>query len=152
MFKNRFPKDGPTCRRPVVNPRHQTSQGQSVAKHETCSLIVEHQIPSIKVFFLNKCQKSQASWYQTIIIREQNTIGKPKKSELIEKSIYIYIYIDTELLTKVIRRKHIIQPTDFGACSSTCCQWDGEDVPAPWERSNSHPPVLVQKSCVNQFI
>ena len=22
----------------------------------------------------------------------------------------------------------------------------------PWERSNSHPPVRVQKSCVNQFI
>ena len=43
--------------------------------------------------------------------------------------------------TKVIRRKHIVQPTGFGACSSTCCQWDGEDVPAPWERSISHPPV-----------
>ena len=28
--------------------------------------------------------------------------------------------------TKVIRRKHIIQPTGFGACSSTYCQWDGE--------------------------
>ena len=54
--------------------------------------------------------------------------------------------------TKVIRRKHIIQPTSFGACSSTCCQWDGEDVPAPWERSNPDPPVRVQKSCVNQFI
>ena len=54
--------------------------------------------------------------------------------------------------TKVIRRKHIIQPTGFGTCSSTCCEWDGEDVPAPWERSNSHPPVRVQKSCVNQFI
>ena len=35
VFKNRFPKDGPTCRRQVVNPRHQTSQGQSVAKPET---------------------------------------------------------------------------------------------------------------------
>ena len=39
--------------------------------------------------------------------------------------------------TNVIRRKHIIQPTGLGACSSTCCQWDGEDVPASWERSNS---------------
>ena len=28
VFKNRFPKGGPTCRRQVVNPRHQTSQGQ----------------------------------------------------------------------------------------------------------------------------
>ena len=61
--------------------------------------------------------------------------------------IYIYIYILTQSFwtgTKVIRRKHIIQPTGFGACSSTCCQWDGEDVLAPWERSNSHPPVRVQ--------
>ena len=58
--------------------------------------------------------------------------------------IYICTYILTQSLwtvTKVIRRKHIVQPTGFGACSSTCCQWDGEDLPAPWERSNSHPPV-----------
>ena len=34
VFKNRFPKGGATCRRQVVNPRHQTSQGQSVAKPE----------------------------------------------------------------------------------------------------------------------
>ena len=32
LFKNWFPKGGPTCRRQVVNPWHQTSQGQSVAK------------------------------------------------------------------------------------------------------------------------
>ena len=32
---NRFPKGGPTCRRQVVNPQDQTSQGQSVAKPET---------------------------------------------------------------------------------------------------------------------
>ena len=72
-----------------------------------------------------------------------------------KECIYLYIYILTQSFwtgTKVIRRKHIVQPTGFGACSSTCCQWDGEDVPAPWERSNSHPPVGVQKSCVNQFI
>ena len=58
--------------------------------------------------------------------------------------IHIYTYILTQSFwtgTKVIRRKHIVQPTGFGACSSTCCQWDGEDVPAPWEWSNSHPPV-----------
>ena len=30
-----FPQGGPTCRRQVVNPRHQTPQGQSVAKPET---------------------------------------------------------------------------------------------------------------------
>ena len=71
------------------------------------------------------------------------------------RNAYIHIYILTQSFwtgTKVIRRKHIVQPTGFGASSSTCCQWDGEDVPAPWERSNSHPPVRVQKSCVNQFI
>ena len=32
---NIFPKGGPTCMRQVVNPRHQTPQGQSVAKPET---------------------------------------------------------------------------------------------------------------------
>ena len=35
LFRIRFPKGGPTCRRQVVNPRHQTPQGQSVAKPET---------------------------------------------------------------------------------------------------------------------
>ena len=44
--------------------------------------------------------------------------------------ICIYIYILTESFwtgTKIIRRKHIIQPTGFGACSSTCCHmgWRG---------------------------
>ena len=35
LFKIRFPKGGPTCRRQVVNPRYQSLQGQSVAKPET---------------------------------------------------------------------------------------------------------------------
>ena len=35
LFKIRFSKGGPTCRRQVLNPRHQTPQGQSVAKPET---------------------------------------------------------------------------------------------------------------------
>ena len=35
LFKIRFPKGGLTCGRQVVNPRHQTPQGQSVAKPET---------------------------------------------------------------------------------------------------------------------
>ena len=35
LFKTRFPKSGPKCRRQVVNPRYQTPQGQSVAKPET---------------------------------------------------------------------------------------------------------------------
>ena len=55
-----------------------------------------------------------------------------------------YIYILTQLLGENKGHQDIIQPTGFGACSSTCCQWDGEDVPAPWGRSNSHPPVRVQ--------
>ena len=68
---------------------------------------------------------------------------------------HIYTYIFTQSFwtrTKVIRRKYIIQPTGFGACFSTFCQWDGENVPAPWKPSNSHPPVRVQNSYVNQFI
>ena len=35
LFRIGFPKGGPTCRRQVVNPQHQTPQGQSVAKPET---------------------------------------------------------------------------------------------------------------------
>ena len=34
LFKSRFSKGGPTCRRQVVNPRHQTPQEQLVAKPE----------------------------------------------------------------------------------------------------------------------
>ena len=35
LFKSRFPKGGPTCSRQVVDPRHQTPQGQLVANPET---------------------------------------------------------------------------------------------------------------------
>ena len=52
-------------------------QGQ---KHSGRWGIVEHQIPSIKVLFKINA-KSQASWYWTVIIREQDTIGKPEKSK-----------------------------------------------------------------------
>ena len=59
----------------MLNPVFwKNDQGQ---KHPGRWGIVELQIPSIK------CQKSQAAWYSTIIIREQDTIGKPKKTELI---------------------------------------------------------------------
>ena len=69
------------------------------------------------------------------------------------KNAYICILTQSFWMgTTVIRRKHIIQPPGFGACSSTSFQWDGEDVPVPWERWNSHPPVQIKKSCVNQFI
>ena len=49
LFRIRVPKGGPTCRRQVVNPRHQTSQGQSVAKPETPlqNIQVEPVIPYI---------------------------------------------------------------------------------------------------------
>ena len=52
------------------------------------------------------------------------------------ENAYIYKHSASWTGTNVTRRKHIIQATGFGGCSSTCCQWDGEDVPAPWERSN----------------
>ena len=35
LLKSRFPKIGQTYRRQVVDPQHQTPQGQSVAKPET---------------------------------------------------------------------------------------------------------------------
>ena len=35
LFKIRFPKGGPPCRRQVVNLRHQTPQGQLVEMPET---------------------------------------------------------------------------------------------------------------------
>ena len=35
LLKSRFPKSGQAHNRQVVNPRHQTPQGQSVAKPET---------------------------------------------------------------------------------------------------------------------
>ena len=39
--------------------------------------------------------------------------------------MHIYITQSFWTGTKVIRRKHIVQPIGFDACSSTCCQWDG---------------------------
>ena len=36
LFKSRFPKGGPACRRQVVNPRHQTPQEKvTVMLHES---------------------------------------------------------------------------------------------------------------------
>ena len=60
---------------------------------------IQYVKPTAQLVFKNRFPKGgQASWYQTIIIREQDTIGKPKKTELIEEHIYIYTYINTELL------------------------------------------------------
>ena len=162
-------------------------QGQ---KHPGRWGIVEHQIPSIKMFKTNtKSHKHPSirflskSKTQLVNQRKQKSGIQPRNRALPYRTwwgaaspilndtpvvyttynrtrmrnvhTHIYTYILTQSFwtgTKVIRRKHIVQPTGFGACSSTCCPWDGEDVPAPWERSNSHPPVRVQKSCVNPFI
>ena len=143
-------------------PRAKTSWGLEIA---------EHQIPSIKVLFKTNTKGHKRPSIRPFI-REQDTIGKPKKkvafnpgtvhsleiqsyrmwwgaaSPILNDTPVVcrytsynrthikneYIYILTQSFwagTKVIRRKHIIQPTGFGACSSTCCQWDREDVPAP---------------------
>ena len=99
------------------------------------------------------CSFANTEWHSRCIYKYIYIYTSYNRTHV--RNAYIYIYILTQSFwtgTKVIRRKHIMQPTGFGACSSTCSQWDGEDVPAPWERSNSHPPVRVQKSCVNQFI
>ena len=62
-------------------------------------------------------------------------------------------YLDDKLSiwtnTKFVRRKHITQPTGFGAYSLTCFQWDGEVVPAWWEPLKSQPLVLVQNTLWN---
>ena len=42
---------------------------------------------------------------------------------------YVYNKCSARARTKVVRRKHIIKPTGSGAYSSTCFQWEGEDVP-----------------------
>ena len=174
----------------VLNPIFSKKvQGQ---KHSGRWGIVEHQIPSIKVFFKTNTKGHKhpsirllsKSKTQLVNQRKQKVAFSPGTAHSPEiqsyrtwwgaaspipndtpivytsynrtciRNAHTYIYILTQSFwmgTKVIRRKHIVQPTGFGACSSTCCQWDGEDVPAPWERSSSHPPVRVQKSCVNQF-
>ena len=125
-------------------------QGQ---KHPGRWGIVEHQIPSIKVLFKRNTKSHKHPGIKLLSESKTQLVNQRKQDSY--RNIYIFIYLLTQSFwtgTKVIRRKHIIQPTGFGACSSTYCQWDGEDVPATWERSNSHPPVRVQKSCVNQFI
>ena len=68
-------------------------QGQ---KHPGRWGIVEHQIPSIEVLF--KTNTKSHKHPGITLLSENKTIGKPKKTGLIQKSIYIYIYIHTELL------------------------------------------------------
>ena len=68
--------------------------------------------------------------------------------------IYIYIYIHTELLDgNQGHQEETHHPTHrFRRLFLDLLSLGWRDVPAPWERSNSHPPVRVQKSCVNPFI
>ena len=120
-------------------------QGQ---KHPGRWGIVENQIPSIKVLFKTNGKSHKHPGIKLLSSESKTQLVNQRKQDSNRRA---HIYLLTQSFwteTKVIRRKHIIQPTGFGACSSTCCQWDGEDVPAPWERSNSHPPVLVKKSVV----
>ena len=55
-------------------------QGQ---KHPGRWGIVEHQIPSIKVLYKTNAKSHKHPGIKTIIIREQDTTGKLKKTELI---------------------------------------------------------------------
>ena len=123
-------------------------------KHPGRRGIVEHQIPSIKVLFKTNAKSHKHPGIKLLSSESKTQLVNQRKQNSYRRA-YIYIYILTQSFwtgTKVIRWKHIIQPTGFGTCSSTCCQWDEEDVQVPWEQSNSYPPVRVQKSCVNQFI
>ena len=47
LFKSRFPNGGPTCRRQVVNPRHQMPQGQSVARHSDANMADTTLVPEL---------------------------------------------------------------------------------------------------------
>ena len=117
-------KGGPTAgRRQVVNPWHQMSNVVSTISCKAWNSPAEY-----------------PSWVARCDIY-----------------IYIYIYIYYMCVcvfvcmyvtqsfwtgTKVIRRKHIIQPTSVGACFSTCCQWDEEDVPC--HGSDQTPTILFE--------
>ena len=142
-------------------------QGQ---KHPGRWVIVEHQIPSIKVLFktntkghrhpsirlLSKSKTQLVNQRKQKVAFSPGTAHSPEiqsyrtwwgaaspilndtpvgyttynRTRIRNAHTYIYIYILTQSFwtgTKVIRRKHIVQPTGFGAYSSTCCQWDGEE-------------------------
>ena len=100
--------------------------------------IAEHRIPSIKVLFKTNAKGHKHPGIKLLSSESKTQLVNQRKLNSYRKRVYIYIYYiySTQSFwtrTKVIRRKHIIQSTIFGACSSTCCQWDGEDVPAPCE-------------------
>ena len=54
-FYTRFPKSAPTYKRQVVNPRHQTSKGQSVAKPGTPPVEYRRREPKIQFNIQREC-------------------------------------------------------------------------------------------------
>ena len=153
-------------------------QGQ---KHPGRWGVVEHQIPSTKVLFKTNTKShkhpgitllSSESKTQLVNLRKQKLAFNPGTAHSpeiqsyrmwwgaaspilndtpdvciytsynrihIKMHIYIYIFI-TEL------------PDGKPVPRLVVNGMERKDVPVPWERSNSHPHVRVQKSCVNQFI
>ena len=106
-------------------------------------VIIEHRIPSINALLKTNAKSHKHPGIKLLSSESKTQLVNQRKQNSYRRA---YIYLLTQSFwtgTKVIRRKHIIQPTGFGACPSTYRQWDGEVVPVPWERSNSHPPVPV---------
>ena len=99
-------------------------QGQ---KHPGRWGIVDHQIHSIKVLFKTNAKSHKHPGIKLLSSESKTQLVNQRKQNSYRRAyiyIYIWIYILTQSFwtgTKVIRRKHIIQPTGFGACSSTCC-------------------------------
>ena len=101
VFKNRFPKGGPTCKRQVVNPRHQTSLGQSVAKHETPLQvqgqkrperwgIVEYLTPRINVLFKTNAKSHKHPGIKLLSTESKTQLVYQGRAYI----LYIYIYIN----------------------------------------------------------
>ena len=77
VFKNRFPKVGPTCRRQVVNPRHQTSTISCKAWNspaEYLSWVARCDIKGSESIMLNPIfwkkvqgQKHPHTYYQSVV-------------------------------------------------------------------------------------
>ena len=65
---------------------------------------------------------------------------------------HVCIKWSTRARTKVVRRKHIIQATGFGAYSSTSFNGMEKMCQRHGSNQNPHPSVLVRKPLCNQFI
>ena len=124
-------------------------QGQ---KHPGRWGIVEHQIPSIKVLFKTNAKSHKHPGIKILSSESKKQLVNQRKQNSYRRA-YIYIYILTQSFwtgTKVIRRKHIIQPTGFSACSSTslsmgwigCASTMGVMIKLP--PSCSSPKIMCQ--------